>query len=194
MSYSVFLSASVPLPPPSRDERYFRTADQIAIRDSIRALVAAVIPKGVIVFGGHPAITPMIRLLIITKGLSIAEHFFVFQSRFFEETFLPEVQQFENLTVVDAVNNNREDSLKVMREAMIRSQDFVAGIFIGGMEGVEEEYLMFRDIHPGKPAYPIASTGAAALALYERHLPDRHELLSDLRYLSLFRRLLNIEV
>jgi len=191
MSFSIFLSASVPLP--SRHEKYFRTADQIAIRDSIRALVSAVIPPGAIVFGGHPAITPMIRLLVLNKELSIESHVFLFQTRFFEKDFPPEVREFENLVLVDEVPNDLDASLAVMRETMIRSQNFSAAIFIGGMEGVEEEYRMFRRIHPNKPAYPIASTGAAALALYQQHMPERHELLQDLRYLSLFRRLLNIE-
>jgi SLOG cluster3 family len=194
MSFSIFLSASVPLPPPSRHEKYFETADQIAIRDSIRALVSAVIPPGAIVFGGHPAITPMIRLLVLNKELSIAPHVFLFQTRFFEKAFPPEVREFENLVLVDAVPNNLDASLAVMRESMIRSQDFAAAIFIGGMEGVEEEYRMFRRIHPDKPAYPIASTGAAALTLYRQHMSERTELLHDLTYLSLFRRLLNIEV
>jgi hypothetical protein len=194
MSFSVFLSTSVPLPPPSRHERYFGTADQIAIRDSIRALVAAVIPQGSIVFGGHPAITPMVRLLVLNKGLSIAPYIFLFQSRFFQKDFPPEVRDFENLVLVDAVRDDREASLKVMREKMISSQDFAAGVFIGGMEGVEEEYNIFRRIHPDKPAYPIASTGAAALAIYQEHMPDRRELLDDLKYLSLFRRLLHLSV
>lgn len=194
MSLSVFLSASIPLPPPARDERYFETADQVAIRDSIRALVSAVVPSGTIVFGGHPAITPMVRLLVLNKGLSIKRHIVLFQSKFFSNDFPPEVRDFENLVVVDAVWGNREASLRLMRETMIASQEFAAGVFIGGMEGVEEEYEMFRYIHPKKPVYPIASTGAAALALYRRHLPHRPELLNDLRYLSLFRRLLAIDV
>jgi hypothetical protein len=193
MSPSVFLSASVPLPPPSRHERYFKTADQIAIRDSIRALVSAVIPPGSIVFGGHPAITPMVRLLVLNKGLLVAPHIFLFQSRFFEKDFPAEVRDFENLVVVDAVSEDQERNLRVMREVMIASQDFAAGVFIGGMEGVEEEFEMFRAMHPKKPAYPIASTGAAALSLFERYMPERRELLDDLRYLSLFRRLLGIE-
>jgi hypothetical protein len=81
-----------------------------------------------------------------------------------------------------------------MQEKMIGSQDFTAGVFIGGMEGVEEEYYMFQRMHPTKPAYPIASTGAAALILFEREMSERRELLEDLRYLSLFRRLLQIPV
>jgi hypothetical protein len=193
MSLSVFLSASIPLPPPARHAKYFETADQIAIRDSIRALISVVIPQGSIVFGGHPAITPMIRLLVLNRGLPIAGNIFLFQSKFFEKDFPPEVRQFENLVIVDAVSDDRERSLKAMREAMIASRDFAAGVFIGGMEGVEEEFEMFRAIHPKKPAIPIASTGAAALALFERFTPKRRELLDDLRYMSLFRRLLEIK-
>jgi hypothetical protein len=194
MSIPVFLSASIPLPPPARHEKYFGTADLIAIRDSIRALVSAVVPAGKIVFGGHPAITPLVRLLVLNRGLAIENHIALFQSGYFLKDFPPEVKDFENLVVVDAVSGDREASLRLMRERMIGSEDFAAGVFIGGMEGVEEEYEMFRHMHPKKPLYPIASTGAAALILYKRYEPNRTELLTDLKYLSLFRRLLRIEV
>jgi hypothetical protein len=194
MRVSIFLSASVPLPPPHRHEKYFRTADQIAIRDSIRALVSVVLPEGTIVFGGHPAITPMVRLMVLNSGVPVGEHIVLYQSRFFEKQFPPEVRNFENLTLVDAVEGNLDASLAVMRKRMISSRDFTAGVFIGGMEGVEQEFTMFREMHPKKPAFTIASTGAAALLLYERHMTDHPELLEDLHYLSLFRRLLNTNV
>jgi hypothetical protein len=80
-----------------------------------------------------------------------------------------------------------------MRQSMIGSADFAAGVFIGGMEGVEEEYYLFREQHPDKPVFPIASTGAAARILFERHSQDQPELLDELRYLSLFRRLLSLD-
>jgi hypothetical protein len=76
---------------------------------------------------------------------------------------------------------------------MIGSHDFTAAFFIGGMEGVEEEYILFRAIHPEKASYPVASTGAAAKVLFDRFCPERRDLLTDLKYLSLFRRLLNID-
>jgi SLOG cluster3 family len=192
MKVSVFLSASVPLPPPYRHEKYFATCDSIAIRDSIRALVTLVLPEGRLVFGGHPAITPMIRLLTLEKRVQLKSHVFLFQSRFFEKEFPPEVREFENLILVDAAGD-RNASLMKMRETMIGSHDFTAGIFIGGMEGVEVEYELFRKMHPNKPAYPIASTGAAAKILFDRFKSFRQELLDDLRYLSLFRKLLTIK-
>ena len=192
MTLTVFLSASIPSP--DRHARYWETADVIAIRDSVRALVTAVVPTGRIIFGGHPAITPLIRLLIQEMAVEVREHFILYQSRHFEGAFPPEVAEFEDVRLVEAVAMDKAASLERMRRAMIGNHDFNAAIFLGGMEGVEEEFALFRMIHPDKPAYPIASTGAAARILFERHASDRVELSSDLRYLSLFRRLLNITI
>lgn len=186
---SVFLSASIPLP--HRDPKYFETADVVAIRESIRALVSVVVPASQLVFGGHPAITPLIRLLVRGTARPVREHVILYQSRFFQAQFPPEAAEFEEVRLIDAAANDLEGSLAKMREAMIGAHEFEAGVFIGGMEGVEAEYDLFRHVHPGKPAYPIASTGAAARILFNKHTPDRRELMDDLRYLSLFRRLLN---
>ena len=166
------------------------TADVIAIRDSVRALVSAVIPTGSIVFGGHPAITPLIRLLVRGMTTDVRQHVILYQSRFYEQRFPAEVAEFEAVRFVDAVGTDEAASLREMRRAMIGSQQFDAGIFLGGMDGVEREYEIFREMHPNKPAYPIASTGAAARILFNENSKDRVELLTDLRYLSLFRRLL----
>lgn len=186
---SVFLSASIPLT--DHTARYWQTTDIIAIRDSVRALVSVVVPTGQIVFGGHPAITPLIRLLVREMKIHVRQHVILYQSRFFEQNFPPEVAEFEDVRLVDAVAGNEAASLKEMRRTMIGSHDFDAGVFLGGMEGVEREYEMFKLIHPDKPAFPIASTGAAARLLFDEYARDKVELLSDLRYLSLFRRLLN---
>jgi len=190
MNSSIFLSASIPLP--ERDERYFATADVIAIRDSIRALITAAIPPAKIVFGGHPAISPMIRLVLRNMGLPPKDHVTLYQSRHFQQQFPTDNEAFETIVLVDAAGSDQNASLARMREAMIQSHDFVAAVFLGGMEGVEEEYRLFRQIHPQKPTHPIASTGAAARFLFDQYCPDRQELLTDLRYLSLFRRLLGI--
>ena len=80
-----------------------------------------------------------------------------------------------------------------MRTKMLKSENFYAGVFIGGMEGVEEEYEMFCKLHPNALVIPVASTGAAALLIYQRK--DRHfssDLEIDLAYPSLFRRLLKL--
>jgi SLOG cluster3 family len=188
---TVFLSASIPLP--HRDPRYFETVDTIAVRDSIRALVSAVVPVGRLIFGGHPAITPLIRLIIRAMNRATSEHIVVYQSRYFEKQLTPEIEEFGDVRFTEAVSNDREKSLALMRTRMISDHNFDAAIFIGGMEGVETEFDLFKEIHPRKPVFPIASTGAAALAIFQNQDFQRRELADDLLYLSLFRRLLEIK-
>jgi SLOG cluster3 family len=187
---SIFLSASVPLP--SRNPAYFATADVIAIRDAVRALVMVIMERGTkLVFGGHPAITPMIRLQVLQSARPVGDTVIMYQSRFFERSFPEDNQFFERVILVDAVDGNRDTSLEAMRRTML-NQRFQTGIFIGGMEGVEEEYAMFREIHPRTPAFPIASTGAAAGKLYEAdpRLAQSHANLStEVSYLTLMRNL-----
>lgn len=183
---SIFLAASIPLQ--DRNPQYFQTADLVAIKESIVGLVGAVLPTKRLVFGGHPAITPLINEL---AGSYESPKISVYQSEFFGSEQQPpsELTRFAEVIYVPAVEKNRERSLAKMREVMIRDNAFEAAVFIGGMEGVEEEYHLFREMHKEKPVYPIASTGAAALKLYNEnnlHMPD---LINDLQYLSLFRRL-----
>jgi hypothetical protein len=187
----VFLSASVPLP--SRDPIYFETADAIAIRDAVRALTMVVIEQQLqMVFGGHPEITSMIRLQIAETGTPVGERVVIFQSRYFTRDFPQDNAAFEHVELVDAVDNDRQASLRRMRESML-ADPFHVGLFIGGMEGVEEEYAMFLHLQPGVPAFPIASTGAAAARLFDRNLDlqrEHPELRDELSYLTLMRSLI----
>lgn len=187
----VFLSASVPLP--SRDAAYFNTADVIAIRDAVRALTIVVLEQEVqLVFGGHPAISPMIRLQIAQAGIAVGDRVLMYQSRFFHRQFPEDNAAFERVILTDIVDNDREKSLTRMREEMLGGK-FICGIFIGGMEGVENEYKMFARLQPNAPAFPIASTGAAAAMIFnsdssiQKQFP---ELKDEVSYIGLMRSLL----
>ena len=117
----------------------------------------------------------------------------MYQSRFFERAFPDDNQFFERVVLTDSVPGDRQSSLDSMRKIML-DQRFHSAVFIGGMEGVEEEYVMFRHMHPRTPAFPIASTGAAAGKLYEadHQLAERHpELAAEVSYLTLMRSLLS---
>jgi hypothetical protein len=171
---SIFLSAGIPSP--HRHPNYLKTADVVAIRDSVRALVNVVVPGGQIVFGGHPAITPLVLLLLRGMTPKVRQHVILYQSLFFKTRFPPEVSEFEQLRFINAVDGDLDASLVKMRAAMISAHTFDAAVFLGGMEGVEVEYGIFRRLHPDKPAYPVASAGAAARVLSEKHPPDHLEL------------------
>jgi hypothetical protein len=98
----------------------------------------------------------------------------------------------EDIRITDDLGE-RDKSLALMREAMIVSNDFEAAFFIGGMEGVEDEFHLFVKAHPDAKVFPVASTGAAAKILYEamkETLDSR--LYSDMAYGSLFKDLMKI--
>lgn len=184
----IFLSASIPSL--DRDIQYYETADIIAIRDSVRALATVVVPNAHLVWGGHPSITPLIRYVMNRMNTSVNEHVTLYQSRFFEDKFPEENLFFEHVVYTDS-KENREESLLEMRTELMKNNDFKAAIFIGGMEGVLEEYELYKSFHPDSLILPIASTGGASVTLYEKTKPAlNNRLLNDYAYMSLFRDLL----
>lgn len=188
----LFLSASVPLA--DRDPRYHETADVIAIRDAVRALTTAVLPHAELHWGGHPSITPLIKAVAEDIGLMSKQHVHLYQSEYFRPVMPEDNDAFEDVIIVPRTDT-RESSLENMRHVMLSATRFDAAVFIGGMEGVEDEFRLFRSLHPNAAAYPVASTGAAARLLYERHrgeldLPSG--LADDYAYASMFRDLLSV--
>ena len=185
----IFLSASIPYP--ERDEKFYSTADIVAIRDSVRALATVVVPKAQLIWGGHPAITPLIRFVVERMEVDLREHVTLYQSNFFRQFFPKDNLLFENNIIVGE-EVDRNSSLLKMRKEMISKNKFSVGIFIGGMEGVIEEFEMFRECHPNALVLPIGSTGAAAKIILENEiLKNDKRLMNDFAYMALFRDLLS---
>lgn len=162
---AIFLSASVPL---VGRGNYHETADPFLIQCAVRELVMAVIKTQQIVWGGHPAITPMIWSICEDLGVDYAKSVVLYQSRFFEDRFPDENKNFGNVVFVDAVPADRDASLLRMREAMLSRSDLTAAVFIGGMEGVEAEFELFERFHPDAKTLAVAAPGGAARQLAER--------------------------
>ena len=184
----IFLSASIPLP--ERDPKYIETADVIAIRDSVLALTSVILPKYRLVWGGHPSITALIAHVLRHSDQEANQHVTLYQTKFFEKFF-----PLENETVAHVVLTpdlgDRDASLLEMRLQMIRDNKFCAAFFIGGMNGVEDEFKMFTKYHPETKVFPIASTGAAAKLIYDAASGKFDKrLLTELTYTSLFKELL----
>lgn len=189
---NIFLSASIPLP--ERDAKYIHSADIIAIRDAVIALTTVVLPQHRIIWGGHPSITPLIYYVMEKLDLNIQEHVYLYQSKFFEKFFLEDNNKFNNVILTDIIDDDKEKSLQHMRERMLTEHNYVAAVFIGGMEGIEVEYKMFKELHPKALLLPIASTGAATKIVFDNLDPDdeaKHErFLKDYGYMSLFQKYL----
>ena len=168
------------MPTKDRDHRFFDTADFIAIRDAIVALVNAIIPNYRLVWGGHPAITPIIHDIFKKRGFDYNDNV----------VLTDEVRSYAD------EKKNIAESLAIMRERMLTDNPIYAGVFIGGMEGVLDEYELLKQYSNGQSKiFPIASTGAAARILYNE-LTDKCEirntrLLTDYCYATLFNDLMN---
>ena len=186
----IFLSASIPLQ--ERHPKYYDTADVIAIRDAVIALATVVLPKHKLVWGGHPSITPIIYYVMERLNLKIQEHVTLYQSKYFEDLFPEDNNKFKNVVLTENTGEV-QSSIFLMRKRMFLENDFSAGIFIGGMDGIETEYNMLKEFHPDAILLPIASTGAASLIVYNKLLTDdlkNNRLINDYGYLSLFQDLL----
>ena len=178
---AIFLSASVPylrapddLPPGYTVEdnrRLVESAEPRRIREGVSHLCRFAFRRDVdLVFGGHPAITPMVLESARRFGREARKRVVVFQSLFFEdkipkETF--ELARWELGTPLWTAprGNDRWRSLTWMREAMIASPNLIAAVFIGGMEGVFEEARIFKKTWGSLPCFAVGSTGSAAAVL-----------------------------
>jgi hypothetical protein len=184
----IFLSASVP--DPKDNGKYFETADIVAIRDAVRALATVVIPKSYLVWGGHPAITPLINYVMKTLKHNVQEHVLLYQSNYFRKEFPSDNEKVNNVKIIPE-GKDEADSLFRMRTEMFSDHQFQAAIFIGGMHGVEEEYKMFLEYHPKALIIPVASTGGAAKSIYDGlNYQPNERLERDFAYMAMFKDVL----
>lgn len=188
---AIFLSSSVPDRDPWRKQ-----ADPLAVREAVLALAAVWLPHGELVFGGHPAISPLVEHA--GRSLGHLERVHIYQSRFFEKVIPAAAKAFVNLHWT-APGSDRATSLTNMRWEMLESPNnprtFQAAVFIGGMDGIDEELQIFEKVHSQAALIPVGSTGAAAYELWNRGVglaggKARSDLLTVTRYRKLFRNLL----
>lgn len=90
----------------------------------------------------------------------------------------------------DAVPNDLQGSLLLMREQMLSRPDLVGAVFIGGMDGVEVEYDIFKQFNQGAFILPVAAPGGAALNLARDKGYFTESELDDIDFASLFNRFL----
>ena len=191
---TVFMSASVPARRRSQD--FQRIADaSLEIEQAVVSLSRAVLSEGgTLVFGGHPAISPLVATVAgeYRPGRFAASReerpraqVQIYQSKIFhghapEETMLMFTLGLAEVHWIDKdPSENFDDpppeqgprfplSLRRMREAMIERGNPDCMVAIGGMEGVLEEARIFRDFHPGRRRYVLQGTGGACLVIGER--------------------------
>jgi hypothetical protein len=195
----VFLSASFPT---GERATRFPEADPFEITTAVVSLARATFgAKGRLLFGGHPTISP----LVLSVGRDFLSYFsererrsegplvYVYQSLYYKEIVPEETRSLEEEGVGKIVwaksLSNARESLREMRTRMLREGKPVAGVFVGGMDGVfdpkggEDEFHLFRQMCPSKPVYPLGSTGGAARALLDLVSKDE-QMATSWRYSS----------
>lgn len=182
---AVFLSAGVP-----SDQSFPTVVDQLLVRECVLALVSVVTTRHTLVFGGHPAISPLV--LHAARSLGTESKVEIWQSEFFRSQLIPEALAFKNIRWT-ASAGDLAGSLLIMRTEMIRSANFAAAVFVGGMDGLLEEHRMFVLKHPSAVVLPVASTGGAAKVIFDSNKQIltadlRVRVESSIRYRELFRR------
>jgi hypothetical protein len=186
---AVFLSASVPDP----DAPHFmKEGDSAAIAAAISALLYVLLGRRLLVWGGHPAITPMIWSFSDSMNVRYGDWVKLYQSNYFADDFPEENAFFKNVVFTQAINNDQKASLRHMRDRMLSETDFQAAVFIGGMRGVLDEYHLFRAKAPDAKIIPIASTGGAAQVLASELSADK-ELFVELDYVRILHMQLGID-
>lgn len=161
----IFLSAS--FPSGDRGERY-RPFDPSEISSAVTAVARTVFASGGhLVFGGHPTITPLILLVAAEHERRGAVD--IYQSRWFDSEIPVETRRLEEMGFGKIRwtprRSSRTKSLRLMRATMIRESRPVAAVFVGGMEGIEEEWRAFGQRCPGKPRLAMTGPGGGAARL-----------------------------
>lgn len=192
MTDAIFLSASVP--DPRRGPQYAKTADTVAITAAVSALVHVTLGRRLLVWGGQPAITPMIWVIAEGLGIEYGDWVKLYQSKHFKDEYPEDNQRFQNVTYTDDVGRDREHSLRLMRERMFSNFNFTAAVFIGGMGGIVQEFDLLQKLQPKATPLPVISTGGAVLEVAQRMGSVPSDLRDDLDYIALFHRHLDVSV
>lgn len=192
MAESIFLSASVP--DIKKSPEFAATVDVVAVTAAVSALVHVILGRRLLVWGGHPAITPMIWIVAQDINVDYGKWVCLYQSNHFKDDFPEDNERFQNIIYTNEVDNDREKSLLAMRERMFSDHDFSAAVFIGGMEGIVQEFDMFQHFQPKAAVIPIVSTGGAVLNIAKKIVHLDEEFSVNLDYVALFHHHLGISV
>jgi hypothetical protein len=126
---AIFLSASEP--DPTRDATYWDSRNLVNLRAAVRELLSYVLPRQPLVFGGHPAITPLVLAMEdrIAHDGSGEPQVLMFLSEYFADRFSADVISYPRKVVVPCVDSegrvtarekaDRAMSLALMRYCMI---------------------------------------------------------------------------
>lgn len=183
----IFLSASIPV----LGREFYGTEDVVAIREAVMAFTKVCMEKRFsFYFGGHPAITPLVWEVAKDYLHEECKNLIrIYQSTYFIGKTPKEVEYFNNVVWTSAKETISE-SVDYMRDQMFRENNTSIAVFIGGMNGITDEYGKIRTYYPEVQILPIATTGAASAKLYKDLGLNNQDLCENYSYVTIFRKYL----
>ncbi|MCW2750507.1 MAG: hypothetical protein JWR83_1617 [Aeromicrobium sp.] len=199
---AVFLSASIP--DPARWEGNF---DAREITDAVVAACRAVLTVGgTLVTAAHPSIAPLLLYvagefppqagrepMVVTYQAALFENVMPEATLRFADSGVGEFRITPAVEGDEPTPGRWDRSLRLMRETMFAQAAPVAAIFVGGMDGIREEFELLKEMNPEAAFYPLAQPGGESARLEAEQESDAvRELLatSDV-YPTIFREVMN---
>lgn len=191
---SVFLSASIPNP-----DTWTGTFSAPEITDAVVAFARVFLTAGVrLVSAAHPTIAPLLLYVAAEIEPRQTERVVIYQSQLFEDVLPTATRRFEAEDIGQIIWTEARDgdprvratwgpSLDLMRRQMLSQTDPRAAVFIGGMEGIQTEYDLYREVFPDRPTYAVGYPGGEARRLSDQlDSPLRSRLANDDVYPALW--------
>ncbi|MFG0904927.1 SLOG domain-containing protein [Photobacterium damselae] len=183
----IFLSASIPK---EESGDYFDTSDPYLIQCALRDFATITLGRRHIVFGGHPAITPLLWAVCEEIGVDFVNNVTLYQSKFFEGRYPIENTKFSNVIYIEAAPEGIYESLSKMRNAMLARENIESAVFIGGMAGIIDEFTLFKKYHPDANIIILSSPGGASRELANKIYKNNNN--DDINFSKIFYEELNI--
>lgn len=195
---AIFLSASIPNP-----ETWTGAFSIPEITDAVVAFARVFLTAGVqLVSAAHPTIAPLLLYVAAEIEPRQTERVVIYQSQLFEDVLPTATRRFEAEEIGQIIWTEAREgdprvretwgpSLDLMRRQMLSQTDPRAAVFIGGMEGIQTEYELFREVFPDRPTYAVGRPGGEARQLADRmDSPLRNRLANDDVYPALWHSVL----
>lgn len=182
---------------------YVANARPERIRAAVVALTRVALrrPPMRLAFGAHPSISPMI-LQAARNMEALPDSILVFQSEAYRDDIPGSTLDLADWSCGRLILTAKQpeppfkpsptstgkplrrlspyaNSLRFMRELMAAVPGTCGGVFIGGMNGVEDEADIFQRVQRGKPRFAMPTTESAARRLDDRYPPEFNLSLPD---------------
>ena len=150
--------------------------------DAVRAFVVALArtlraSDTGLIFGGHPSITALLAPIVM-EGQAGEPWLRLVQDDRYWDRFIEEVGVIVHSPEVEGLcleAPHGVDGLKHLRSVMVGLDGVVGAVFVGGLEGIRQEFEVFGKRHPSLPRLAVGLGGGMAAEL----LLDRSEATED---------------